>query len=62
LVSTDPRAAKHPEHACGDAVVALIVIEAECGVGVEWVEAVVLRLICPHLVGATRPAGFLSQI
>jgi hypothetical protein len=39
---------KHPEHACGDAVVALIVIEAECGVGVKRVEAVVLRLICPQ--------------
>jgi hypothetical protein len=38
LVSTDPGAVKHPEHACGDAVVALIVIEAECGVGVERVE------------------------
>jgi hypothetical protein len=31
------------------------------GVGVERVEAVVLRLICPHLVGETKP-GFLSQI
>ena len=42
-MSIDPRAVKHPEHACGDAVVALIVIEAECGVGVERVEAVVLH-------------------
>ena len=62
FVSTDPRAVKHLEHACGDAVVALIVIEAEGGVGVKRVEAVVLRLICPHLVGETKPAGFLSQI
>jgi hypothetical protein len=62
LVSSDPRAVQHPEHACGDAVIALIVIEAECGVGVERVEAVVLQLICPHFVGETKPAGFLSQI
>jgi hypothetical protein len=25
-----PRAVQHPEHACDDAVIALIVIEAEC--------------------------------
>ena len=57
-----PRAVQHPEHACDDAVIALIVIEAECGVGVEGVEAVVLQLICPHLVGETKPAAFPSQI
>jgi hypothetical protein len=56
-----PRAVQHPEHACDDAVIALIVIEAECGVG-EGIEAVVLQLICPHLVGETKPAAFPSQI
>jgi hypothetical protein len=29
---------------------------------VERVEAVVLQLICPHLVGETKSAGFVSQI
>jgi hypothetical protein len=38
LVSTDPGAVKYLEPACGNAVVALIFIEAECGVGVERVE------------------------
>jgi hypothetical protein len=61
-VISDPRAVQHPEHACGDAVIALIVIEAGCGVGVERVEAGVLQLIRPHLVGETKPAGFVSQI
>ena len=49
-------------HACGDAVIALIVIEGECGVGVEGIKAVVLHQICPHLVGETRPAALPSQI
>jgi hypothetical protein len=49
-------------HACGDAVIALIVIEGECGVGVEGIKAVVLQQICPHLVGETRPAALPSQI
>ena len=62
LVGSDQRAVQHPEHACGDAVIALIVIEAECGVGVERVEAVVLQQICPYLVGETKLAGFRSQI
>jgi hypothetical protein len=57
-----PRAVQHPEHACDDAVIALIVIEAECVVGVEGIETVVLQLICPHLVGETKPAAFPSQI
>jgi hypothetical protein len=56
-----PHAVQHPEHASGDAVIALIVIEAECGVGVEGIEAVVLQLICPHLVGETEPAAFPGQ-
>ena len=58
----DPRAVEHPEHACGDAVIAFVVIKAECGVGVEGVEPVVLQLIGPHLVGETKPAAFPSQI
>ncbi len=58
----DPRAIQHLEHTCGDAVIALIVVEAERGIGVEGVEAVVLQLICPHLVGETKPAPFLRQI
>ncbi len=57
-----PRAVQHPEHACDDAVIALIVVEAERGVGVEGIETVVLQLICPHLVGETKPAAFPSQI
>jgi hypothetical protein len=57
----DPRAVQHPEQACGDAIIALIVVEAECGVGVEGVEAVVLQLLCPHLVGETKPAALLTQ-
>jgi hypothetical protein len=43
-------------------VIALIVVKAEGGVGVESIEAVVLQLICPHLVGETKPAAFLRQI
>ena len=58
----DPRAVQHPEHMCGDAVVALIIVEAERGVGVEGVEAVILQLICPHLVGEAKSAALLRQI
>src|SRR5260370_7067077 len=47
---------------CGDSVIALVIVKAECGVGVEGVEAVVLQLICPHLVGETKPSAFLRQI
>jgi hypothetical protein len=36
--------------------------QAECGVGVEGIEAVVVQLICPHLVGETKPAALPSQI
>src|SRR6266851_4023678 len=42
--------------------VQLSIVKAECGVGVEGVEAVVLQLICSHLVGETKPAAFLRQI
>jgi hypothetical protein len=57
----NPRAIQYPQHMCGDPVIALIVIEAERDVGVEGIEAVVLQLICPHLVGETKPAAFLGQ-
>src|SRR5262249_1279178 len=38
-------AAEHVEHARGDRVVALVVVEAERGVGVDGVEPLVLQLI-----------------
>jgi hypothetical protein len=60
LVSSDPRAVQHPEHVCGDAVIALIVIEAECGVGVERVEAVVLRLR-RSTIGWSAPAALAQS-
>ena len=37
----DPRAVQHPQHMRSDSVIALIIVKAQCGVGVEGVEAVV---------------------
>ena len=58
----DARAVEHLQHARGNAVVALVVIEAERGVGIDRVEAVVLHLIGAHLVGEAKAAAFLRQI
>src|SRR5262249_55637110 len=56
------RAAEDLEHARGDAVVALVVVEAERGVGVDRVETLVLELIGAHLVDKSDAAPFLLEI
>jgi hypothetical protein len=58
----DPCAIQHSEHTRGDGVIALVVRKAERGIGVDGVEAIVLKLICSHLVGETKSATFLRQI
>src|ERR1051326_1383240 len=58
----DTRAAEHLEHARGNAVVALVVVEAEGGVGVDRVEALILELISAHLVDEPDAAPFLLEI
>src|ERR1700730_14265535 len=55
-------AAGHREHGVGDAVVALVVVEAERGVGVDGVEPLLLELIGAHLVDETDPAPFLVEV
>ena len=57
-----PVAAEHLQHADRDAVVALVIVEAERGVGVHRVEAAVLKLVGAHLVGETDAAAFLREI
>ena len=44
------------------AVVALVVVKAERGVGVDRVEARVLQLVGPQLVGEANAATFLRKI
>ena len=58
----DARAFEHLEHARGNAIVALIVIEAKRGVCIDGIEAVVLQPIGAHLVGEADAAAFLRQI
>ena len=45
-----------------DAVVALVIVEAERGVGVDRIEAGVLKLVGAHLVGEADAAAFLREI
>ena len=50
------------KHSRGDAVVALIVIEAKRRIGVDRIEPTLLHLIGAHLVGQAEPAALLRQI
>ena len=52
----------HLEHTRGNAVVALVIVKAESRVGIEGIEAVILQLIGPHLVGEAEATALLSQI
>ena len=49
----DLRAVQDPQHACGNPVVPLVIVEPECRVGVESVEAVILELIGPGILLAS---------
>ena len=55
-------AAQHLQHADRHAIVALVVVEAERGVGIDRVEACVLQLVGPHLVGKTDATALLGEI
>ena len=55
-------AAEHLQHAHRHAIVALVVVETERGVGVDRIEAGVLQLVGPHLVGEAEAAAFLREI
>src|SRR5262249_32221924 len=56
------RAVEHLQHARGDAVVALVVVEAKRRIGINRVETVVLQLIGPHLVGEAYTAASVCKI
>ena len=58
----DSRAFEHLEHARGDSIVALIVIETKRGVCIDGIEAVFLQSIGAHLVGEAKAAAFLRQV
>ena len=55
-------AAEDLQHPGGDAVIALVVVEAERCVGIQRVETFVLQLVGPHLVGEPQPATLLFEI
>src|SRR4029077_17144203 len=50
------------QHARRDAVVPLVVVEAERGIGVDGIEALILQRIGAHLVGEPEAAPFLLEI
>ena len=58
----NPGAAKHLQHADGDPVVALIVLESDNAVGVDRVESSILQLISSNLVGQAEAATFLLEV
>ncbi len=54
--------AERVQHVGGDAVVALVVAEAQGLVGLDGVEAVVLQLVGADLVGQADAAALLAQV
>src|ERR1043166_1675189 len=56
------RAAEHLQHARRDAVIALVVVEAKRGVGLDRIEARILQRIGADLVGKPEAAAFLLEI
>src|SRR5205814_2752953 len=50
------------QHARGDAIIALVIVEPERCVGVDRIETRVLQLIGAHLVGKAKPAPFLLEV
>jgi hypothetical protein len=57
-----PRAAEQLQHAHRDAVIALVVVETQDGIGVDGMETGFLQLIGADLVGEAQAAAFLLQI
>src|SRR5262249_47347393 len=58
----NPGAAKDLQHAGGDPVVALIIVEPDNAVGIDRVESSILQLISSNLVGQPEAAPFLLEV
>src|SRR5262245_35833206 len=54
-------AAKHLQHAGGDAVIAFIIVEPESAVGVERVEPSILQPIGSNLIGQAEAESLLLE-
>lgn len=58
----NPGTAKQQQHASGDSVIALIIIEPDSAVRVDGIEATILQLIGPKLVGQAEATTFLLEV
>ena len=58
----DTGAAKYFEHACGDQIIAFVVLESKSRICIHRIQARVLQPIGAHFVGKSEAASFLSQV
>src|SRR5215217_7934977 len=64
IVGEEPhaRTSQHLQHAGGSAIVALVVVESQRGIGIQRIEPAILKSVSAHLVSEPEAAAFLLQV